>query len=42
MLWEDSCPKKFQDYHSQLKLVGNLKNLSNTIKDGGIFPNKIS
>ena len=41
MLWEDTCPRTFNDFHSQSYLINNLKNLSNKIRDGGCLPNII-
>lgn len=41
MLWEDSCPKKLSEYHTQISLVNSLKKLSGNIKKGGSFPNII-
>ena len=41
MLWEDSCPTKLSEYHTQLGIVNNLINLSDSVKRGGHFPNLI-
>ncbi len=41
MLWEDTCPKKFDDFHIQTSLIQSLKNLSQQIKRGECLPNII-
>ncbi len=41
MLWEDTCPKSFDDFYQQSPLVNNLKTLANHIKTGDCFQNLI-
>ena len=41
MLWEDTCPKTFDDFHSQSLLINNLKKLSSKIRGGSCLPNMI-